>query len=172
VAAVQIAVRLGAEVVAAVRDERHRSLLLGLGAHQVVVDAGDGLHKHRAVGRVDVALDNVGAATFNAALRSLRIGGRIVVVGNITPEKVALNLGYIITHGLTIRGGSGATRRDMAELFALHEAAPLRVAIDRELPLARAEEAQRLVRAGGLSGRIVLIPGAPPPRHAPEAREP
>ncbi len=159
-AAVQIAARLGAEVVAAVRDERHRSFLLGLGAHHVVVDPGEGLHKHAAVGRVDVALDTVGAATFNGALRSLRIGGRLVVVGNIAPEKVALNLGYVITHGLTIRGGSGATRRDMAELFALHEAAPLRVAIDRELPLARAEEAQRLVRAGGLSGRVVLVPGA------------
>ncbi len=161
VAAVQIAARLGAEVIAAVRDPRHRSFLLGLGAHHVVVDPGDGLHKHATVGRVDVALDNVGAATFNSALRSLRLGGRLVVVGNITPEKVGLNLGYVITHGLTIRGGSGATRRDMAELFALHATAPFRVAIDRELPLARADEAQRLVRAGGLAGRVVLVPGEP-----------
>jgi acryloyl-coenzyme A reductase len=157
-AAVQIAARLGAEVIAAVREERHRAFLKALGAHHVVVDPGDGLHKHAAVGRVDVALDNVGAATFNAALRSLRLGGRLVVIGNITPEKVSMNLGYLITHGLTVRGGSGATRRDMAELFALHEQEPFRVAIDRVMPLAQADEAQRLVRAGGLEGRVVLAP--------------
>jgi acryloyl-coenzyme A reductase len=157
-AAVQIAARLGAEVVAAVRDERHRAFVEGLGAHQVVVDPGDGLHKHAAVGRVDVALDTVGAATFNGALRSLRLGGRLVVVGNVTAEKVAMNLGYLITHGLSVHGGSGATRRDMAELFALHQDRPFQVVVDRELPLSRAEEAQRLVRAGGLHGRVVLVP--------------
>src|SRR5262249_54509173 len=101
----------------------------------------------------------VGAATFNGALRSLRMGGRLVVVGNVTPEKVSLNLGYLITHGLGIHGGSGATRRDMADLFALQATRPFQVAIDRTLPLARAEEAQHLVRAGGLHGRIVLVPG-------------
>jgi D-arabinose 1-dehydrogenase-like Zn-dependent alcohol dehydrogenase len=157
-AAVQVAVRLGAEVVAAVRDPRHRGFLLALGAHEVVVDASGSLHKHPAVGRVDVALDTVGAATFNTALRSLRIGGRVVVVGNIVAESVSLNLGYVITHGLSIQGGSGATRADMAALFALHAAKPFRVPIDRELPLARADEAQRLVRCGGLEGRIVLRP--------------
>ena len=159
-AAVQVAARLGAEVVAVVRDERHRAFLESLGAHRVVVDPGDGFHKHPAVGRVELALDTVGAATFNAALRALRIGGRLVIVGNVTPEKVALNLGYVITYGLTIRGGSGATRRDMAELFALHEARPFKPTVARTLPLSRADEAQRLVRAGGLEGRLVLVPGA------------
>ena len=161
-AAVQIAARLGAEVVAVVRDERHRAFLEALGAHQVVVDPGGGFHKRPAVGRVEVALDTVGAPTFNAALRSLRIGGRLVVVGNITAEKVQLNLGYVITHGLTVRGGSGATREDMAELFALHAERPFRVAVDRILPLAQADQAQRLVRAGGLEGRVVLVPAPAP----------
>jgi acryloyl-coenzyme A reductase len=100
----------------------------------------------------------VGAPTFNAALRSLRLGGRLVVVGNVTPEKVSMNLGYLITHGLHVHGGSGATRRDMAEIFAMHAARPFRVPIDRVLSLAEADAAQRLVRAGGLSGRVVLVP--------------
>jgi D-arabinose 1-dehydrogenase-like Zn-dependent alcohol dehydrogenase len=158
VAAVQVAARLGAEVVAVVRDERHRAFLEALGAHRVVVDPGDGFHKHPAVGRVELALDTVGAPTFNASLRSLRIGGRLVVVGNVTADKVQLNVGYVITYGLTVRGGSGATRRDMAEVFALHEARPFRVTIAEKLPLSRADEAQRRVRAGGLEGRLVLVP--------------
>jgi D-arabinose 1-dehydrogenase-like Zn-dependent alcohol dehydrogenase len=158
VAAVQIAARLGAEVIAVVRDGRHRALVEELGAHRVVVDAGGSIHKHPDVGRVELALDTVGAPTFNAALRSLRIGGRLVFVGNVTPEKVELNLGYVITFGLTLRGGSGATRADMAALLALHQDKPFRVVVERALPLSQADEAQRLVRAGGREGRIVLVP--------------
>ena len=97
-------------------------------------------------------------STFNSALRSLRVGGRIVVVGNIVADKAALNLGYIITNGLTIVGGNGATPADMAALLALHRASPLRIPIANTLPLAHADEAQRLVRAGSLEGRIVLVP--------------
>jgi acryloyl-coenzyme A reductase len=157
--AVQIAARLGAEVIAAVRSEAHVAPLVALGAHRVVVDAGRTIHEGLGT-KVDLALDTVGAATFPSALRALRVGGRIVVVGNIVPEKVGINLGYLITLGLTIKGGSGATPREMKELFALHAEKPFAVVIDRVLPLARAEEAQRIVQAGGIRGRVVLTPSA------------
>jgi D-arabinose 1-dehydrogenase-like Zn-dependent alcohol dehydrogenase len=163
-AAVDIAARLGAEVVAVVRDERHRGWLERLGAGEVVVDAKGAFHEDARVGRVDLALDTVGSPTFHPALRSLAIGGRLVVVGNIVPERVQMNLGYVITHGLTIIGGSGATRRDMAELLALHAEAPFAAPIAAVMPLRAADEAQRRVRAGGLEGRIVLVPERDPDR--------
>ena len=158
-AAVQIAHRLGAEVVAAVRAESHVADLRALGAHEVIVDPGNTLHE-RVGGKVDLALDTVGASTFPSALRALRVGGRIVVIGNILAEKVQLNLGYIITLGLRIIGGSGATRREMADLAAMHGERPFAFQIDHVLPLAEADRAQRQVRAGGLRGRIVLRPAA------------
>ena len=158
-AAVQVARRLGAEVTAIVREEAQRAYVERLGAHRVIVDAGGSFHG--AAGGVDLALDTVGQPTFNSALRALRVGGRIVIVGNVVQEKASVNLGYVITNGLTIIGGSGAVRRDMAELLALHEAEPLLVSIDRTLPLSRADEAQKLVKRGGLSGRIVLVPEDP-----------
>jgi D-arabinose 1-dehydrogenase-like Zn-dependent alcohol dehydrogenase len=105
---------------------------------------------------VDVALDAVGAPTFLPAMHALGIGGRIVTVGNVTREKVALNLGAVITRGLAILGGSGATPEDMRGVLAMHAAEPFRFAVAHTMPLARADEAQRLVRAGGLRGRIVL----------------
>ena len=82
----------------------------------------------------------------------------MVVVGNIVPERVQLNLGALITRGLSLIGGSGATRQDMVELLALHAKKPFTVAIDRVLPLSQADAAQRFVRQGGLKGRIVLVP--------------
>lgn len=158
-AAVQVAARLGAEVVAVVRSPRHGDRLRELGAREVVVDATGDFHKHPRVGRIDLALDTVGAPTFPSALRALRVGGRMVVVGNVTAEKVGLNLGYMITFGLTVRGGSGATRAEMVEVLSLHAQRPFAIPV-RALPLARADEAQRLVRAGGLWGRVVLDPRA------------
>jgi len=155
-AAVQLGARLGAEVIAVVRDERHREHVAALGAHQVIVDSGADFHKQ--VRGIDVALDCVGQPTFNSTLRTLRIGGRVVVVGNVVAERVALNLGYVIVNALHVVGSSGATAADMAALLALARERPLQVPIADEVELARADAAQRRVRAGGLGGRIVLRP--------------
>lgn len=157
-AAVQVATRLGAKVVAVIRTPAHQRLVEELGAAAVVVDGGGSFHKRLPGGPVDVAIDCVGAPTFNAALRSLKLGGRIVAVGNVVDARVELNLGYVITHGARITGSSGATRRDMDELLSLHAQQPFRVPIHAELPLAEADRAQRLVARGGLAGRIVLVP--------------
>jgi acryloyl-coenzyme A reductase len=155
-AAIQVALRLGAQVVGVVRDERHADSLGALGIHEVVVDAGRTFHER--IGEVDFALDTVGAPTFLSALRSVRVGGRAVVVGNVVAEKVPLNLGFVITRGLTITGGSGATRTEMAAVLAMHAERPFAIAVARVFPLRRADEAQRLLRAGGVDGRFVLVP--------------
>jgi acryloyl-coenzyme A reductase len=157
-AAVQIGRRLGAEVVAVVRSERHRDFVARMGADVVVVSEGTKIHDQPEVGKVDLALDTVGAPTFASALRALRTGGRIVTVGNVVAEKVPLNLGFLITYGLSILGGTGATRRDMEGVLGLHTRQPFDFPIERELPLAAADEAQHLVRQGNLHGRIVLRP--------------
>jgi D-arabinose 1-dehydrogenase-like Zn-dependent alcohol dehydrogenase len=157
-AALQIASGLGATAIAVVRRDDDVGLVEDLGAEAVIVDDGSGFHKQLPGGPVDVAIDCVGAPTFNAALRSLVVGGRLVAVGNITGERIELNLGYIITFGLQITGSSGATRADMAALLAHHARSPLDVPIHARLPLADADRAQRLVVAGGLRGRIVLVP--------------
>jgi acryloyl-coenzyme A reductase len=158
VAAVQIAARLGATVVAVVRKAEHAGIAEAMGAKSVVVDDTGAFHKKVPGGAIDVAMDCVGSPTFNASLRSLRVGGRVVAVGNVVEARADLNLGYIITRGLQIAGSSGATRRDMAEVLALHAERPLHVPIVDALPLAEADRAQRRVLAGGLHGRIVLVP--------------
>jgi acryloyl-coenzyme A reductase len=158
-AAVQIAARMGADVVAIVRDARHEDFVRGLGAREVRFLSDGAFHERTAP--VDLALDTVGAPTFPMALRAVRLGGRMVVVGNVVAEKVGLNLGFLITRGLTLIGGSGATRADMRAVLEMHAAQPFEVHIAEVMPLSRADEAQRRVRAGGLHGRMVLVPGSP-----------
>ena len=159
-AAIQVAHRKGATVVAVVRRADDALGAHALGAALVQVDDGAGFHRRLPGGAVDVAIDCVGAPTFNAALRSLVVGGRLVAVGNVTGARVEINLGYVITNGLQVTGSSGATRADMVEVLASHAAAPFTLPIHARLPLAQAERAQRMVAAGGLRGRVVLLPGA------------
>ena len=64
-------------------------------------------------GGADIALEDVGIATFSKSLRSLRTGGRMVVIGNLKPESVELPLGLIILKGNTIKGSISSTRDDL-----------------------------------------------------------
>jgi NADPH:quinone reductase-like Zn-dependent oxidoreductase len=133
------------------------AVIARLGATAVPITRADGdqFHKKLPGGLCDIALDCVGAPTFNASLRSVKIGGTCVAIGNVVDARVELNLGWIITRGVTVLGSNGATRTDMADLLAL--GVPT-VPIHATLPLTDADRAQRLTAAGGLHGRIILLP--------------
>jgi D-arabinose 1-dehydrogenase-like Zn-dependent alcohol dehydrogenase len=154
-AAIQVVQRLRGYPIAVIRNPAQREFVQELGAESVIVDDGTGFHK-KLSDPVDIALDCVGEPTFNAALRSLAVGGRIVTIGNVREERVPVNLGYLITRGITILGSSGATRADMQAVLSLCDSLPFIVPIHARLPLERADFAQRVVREGGLSGRVVL----------------
>lgn len=159
VAGVQIAARLGARVVAQVRSERHVGLLRDLGAHEVIVVRDGRIHAASAAALgSDLALDCVGAPVFASVLRCLRVGGRVAVVGNVTEERVPVNLGQLIVMGLRVLGAGGADAADMAAVLAEHARSPFRVPLHATLPLAEAEAAQARLREGGVQGRIVLLP--------------
>lgn len=155
-AAVQIAARFASRVIAVVRREGHEERLRALGATDVLVSPDNRFHKEAP--DADLVLECVGEPTFNASLRSLRVGGRVAVVGNVTPDRAQLNLGFVVTMGMRILGPGGANRADMAALLAEHARVPFRSIVAQELPLERADEAQRRLKAGGLRGRIVLRP--------------
>ena len=153
---VQVAAQMGAHVTALVRNPAQVEFVEGLGADVVVVnDTGD-FHKDPAVSPVDLVLEAVGAPTFNASLRSLRTGGRMSVVGNVTTERVPLNLGQLVVRGIRVSGPGGATPDDAAALTRAYREGVFRVPVHAEFPLEEADQAMRLVRSGGLRGRVVL----------------
>jgi D-arabinose 1-dehydrogenase-like Zn-dependent alcohol dehydrogenase len=154
-AAIEIAARMGARVVAVIRDEGRRDYVASLGASTVVVDQGDGFHKVPETANADLVLDCVGEPTLNASLRCLRLGGTVVAIGNITQERLSLNVGLVIVKALRIIGSSGANPRDMADLLVLRGRHPFAMTVE-ELPLTEAEAAHRRLREGGVPGRLVL----------------
>ena len=155
-AAIQIASALGAHPVAVVRGPGHEAFLHTLGAEEVVVSDDARFHKDERCDDIDLALECVGSPTFNAALRTVRFGGRLVVLGNVDPTPVSLNLGRLIIFAVSLLAGGGATRTDMAAVLAQNRITPFHMPVARRFPLHEADAAQRFVKAGGLEGRVVL----------------
>jgi acryloyl-coenzyme A reductase len=159
--ALQVAKILGARVVAVTSSEAKVEPLRALGADDVLVAPDGNFHKQalaRTGGGADVALELVGAPTFNSSLRSLRLGGRLAVVGNVTTSPVELNPGYLILRELAVEGSSSATRAELAEVLAWAAAGKLRPIIAERLPLERAREAQERLARKGVVGRVVVTP--------------
>jgi NADPH2:quinone reductase len=94
-AAVELGQRLGARVIALASSEEKRALCLAKGAAAALDAAPEGMRERvrEAVAAVDVVLDPVGGAATEAALRTLRYGGRHVVVGFAAGEipRIATN---------------------------------------------------------------------------------
>lgn len=159
--AVQIARRMGARVIAITGSSHKADWLRRIGADEVVVTNGKPFHervRELTGGGVHVALELTGSATFTPALRSLRRGGRLVMVGNIMTERVSLNPGALILFGQHVIGTHGYSSSDLEDCFALIEQGALVMHIDRTLPLAQAADAHRLLQERGAMGRVILTP--------------
>jgi NADPH:quinone reductase-like Zn-dependent oxidoreductase len=160
--AIQIAKLAGATVIAGTSaPEEKGDLLRRLGADHVVSTADARFHESvNAVSRggVDVVLELTGSATFSGALRSLRARGRMIIVGNIRTEKVAVNPGGLILRSLRIGGSHGYTGRDLEDCFAWMKAGRLEMVVNRTLPLAEARAAHELLEGRNAPGRLVLVP--------------
>lgn len=157
-AAIQLARAMGARVIAATTSPAKVEALRGLGAEEVIVAKDGRFHEEllARTGPVDVALELTGRITFPSALRSLRRGGRIVVVGNIDVGKVEVNLGAVILHGHEILGSASCTHRDVTDVAELVREGKLAPVIDRVIGLEGAADAHRVLAERGVVGRIVM----------------
>jgi acryloyl-coenzyme A reductase len=161
--AIQIAKRAGARVIAVTGNPQKVSAIRTAGADEVVIASGD---FHQQVldlsdGGVEVALELVGRATFTSAMKSLRRRGRLVLIGNVTLDRITFNPGALILFGTKILGSRGYSPLDLETCFRMMTRGELRMVIDRELPLDSAADAHRLLAERGVCGRIVLVPAGP-----------
>jgi D-arabinose 1-dehydrogenase-like Zn-dependent alcohol dehydrogenase len=157
--ALQVAKILGARVIAVTSNPQKEPALRKYGADEVVVAEGE---FHKKIGPVaQVALELVGAPTFNSSLRSLAFGGRLVVVGNVTASRVELNPGYCITRELSVHGSSSATRAELAEVLSWAASGRLQPVIAERLQLSEARRAQERLLERQVVGRQVLLCQSP-----------
>jgi NADPH:quinone reductase-like Zn-dependent oxidoreductase len=161
-AAIQLAQRMGARVIATAGSERKLELALELGAEFAVSNRDPGwTDAVRAVtgGRgVDMVFDHVGPALFDASIKCLRPGGRLVFCGTTTGADATFSLPYAYQFGLRILGSDTYSRAEFARMLDSYWASDFQAVVDVELPLTDLPAAQDRLDANDVIGKIVLHP--------------
>jgi acryloyl-coenzyme A reductase len=157
--AVQLARAMGARVIAVTRSEV-KAKVLGKFADDVIVGSGFSEEvKRRFNGGVDVVVEAVGTPTIGESIRSLRAGGRLLLIGNVNPDETyQLRLGYTILKDIMILGNAAANRSDVASVFGIVKARPIEPVVAAKYPLREFAEALRMLESGSRIGKVLLVP--------------
>ncbi len=105
---------------------------------------------------VDVAIEHIGPDVWDSCLMSLAKGGRLITCGATTGGDVKLNLRYVFSRQLTIKGSYMGTRAELVKVLELMGQGRLISVIDRTFPLQEARAAQELMISRKFFGKIVL----------------
>jgi acryloyl-coenzyme A reductase len=161
--AVQLARLAGAYVVAQTTSPSKAERIQALGAHAVIVhergeDFSGAVKKATAGQGVDVAIDNVGSQLFEPIRRSMGIGGRWILIGQLTGQFVPFNPAQLFLKNISMLSATSTTRKQLEDCLALVARGAVKPIISMILPLEKAAEAHELVEAGKVAGRVVLRP--------------
>jgi NADPH2:quinone reductase len=166
---VQLAKLRGARVVATAGSAAKAALARERGADEVVLyrdtDFREAVLQFTHGRGVDVAYDSVGRDTVARSIRSVRRRGLCVLYGAssgsveaVSPLELAEAGSVFFTrpHLADYLHDAAEVTLRTRDLFAAVLAGRLQVALDRELPLARAAEAHQLLEARATSGKVLL----------------
>ncbi len=161
-AAVQIAMLIGAEVIATSGFEWKLERLKEIGVRYVINHDKEDIHKKvmefTSGEGVDVVLEQVGSATFSTSLRCLRRGGRLVTMATTTGGDVEMNLRDIFSRNLTIRGVYLGSRGDLMKVVKLVSEGKIKAIIDASYSLERVAEAHKKMESRNIFGKILMKP--------------
>jgi len=161
-AAVQIAKLAGATVYATVGSQRKEARANTLGADAVInyqrEDVAARLHALTDQQGVDVVFEHIGPQTWEASVRVLKKGGRLVTCGATTGPSVPLDLRYVFSRQLTLFGSMMGTRHELETVTRLVGQRRLRPIVDTVFPLREARAAQERLLARDVFGKLILTP--------------
>jgi putative PIG3 family NAD(P)H quinone oxidoreductase len=170
IAAVELAVAIGARALGTSRTEEKLTRARQLGLHEgVVVGSAPFAPRILALtgGRgVDVVVELVGGSYLAQDLDCLAPRGRVVVVGTLGGAKADLDLHALMLKRAEIRGTVlaarpveekiTAIRRFERHVVPLLERRAVRPVIDCVMPLERAADAHRVIEKNAAFGKVVL----------------
>jgi NADPH:quinone reductase-like Zn-dependent oxidoreductase len=162
-AAIQIARLLRARVFTTVGSSQKAERVRALGADEVILyreaDVAAEVRRLTAKRGVDVILDHVGQDTWEANLRSLARGGRLVVCGATSGHEVPTNLRLLFFKNLSLLGSTMGSKSELLRVLALVQQGQLRAVVDRVLPLSQVARAHELLESRSVVGKVVLTLG-------------
>ncbi len=102
--------------------------------------------------------EHIGPTTWEASLRVLVKGGRLVTCGATSGPTVTLDLRYVFSRHLSVLGSLMGTHRELTMLMPLLAERQLCPIVDTVFPLEHARAAQERMAARDLFGKLVLTP--------------
>jgi NADPH:quinone reductase-like Zn-dependent oxidoreductase len=164
-AALQLAKLAGARVLVTSRDPAKLERALALGADAAIDGRGDIVKQVMVAtgGRgVDVVIENVGAAVWSSALKSLVRGGRLVTCGATTGDQPPADIRRIFIRQLQILGSTMGSLGEFGDLLSLVQRSGLQPVIDSEFALDDVHGALDRLESGAQFGKVVIHIGAQP----------
>ncbi len=166
-AAIQMAKALGARVIGVASSEKKAEVARAAGADEVVgVEGFKEAAKELTGGRgVDVVVDPVGGDRFADSLRSLAVGGRLLVIGFTAGEIPTVKVNRLLLNNVEVVGvwwGAYWLRdpsylaRQWSELMALLPTGHIDPPIGGIFPLEQAADALNEIASRRATGKILL----------------
>jgi NADPH:quinone reductase-like Zn-dependent oxidoreductase len=159
-AAIQIAKRIGARVIATTGGAEKAARARALGADHVIdYTAQDFVAECKRLTDkkgVDLVIEHVGGTVFEKSILAAAWGGRIVTCGATTGFNASFDLRQIFFRQVEVLGSTMGSKGDLFEILELVARNELKPVVDRVLPLWEAPEAHRLLEARKVFGKIVL----------------
>jgi NADPH:quinone reductase-like Zn-dependent oxidoreductase len=159
-AGLQLAKAMGARVIVTSREQDKCDRALALGADAAICSRTHDVAREvmRLTGKrgVDVVFENVGAAVWDSALKSLVRGGRIVTCGATSGDQPGADLRRVFIRQLQIHGstlGNLAELQDLVRFCAQHRLKPV---FDRVFALGEAHAALTRLASGEQFGKLAL----------------
>src|SRR3954453_7162157 len=163
-ASIQVAKGLGARTIEVVSNDEKEKMARAAGADEVV--RADGFKDAvKELGGADLVIDPVGGDRFTDSLRSLKEGGRLVVVGFTAGSIPEVKVNRLLLNNTEVIGaGWGAyvmpkpevTRQIGAEIERLIQAGFVNPPVGARFPMEQAAEALKLIDGRGATGKVVL----------------
>jgi NADPH:quinone reductase-like Zn-dependent oxidoreductase len=161
-AALQIARHLGATVIVTSSAERKLAKARELGAGTTFNHAdlspdeiAREVRKLTGAG-VDVVVDSVGEKTWDASLKALKPGGRLVTCGATSGPMVSLDIRRLFWFQWSILGSTMGSRAEFAEVMKLGNAGKLWPVVDSVVPLELGAAAYERMARGEQLGKLVI----------------
>jgi len=169
VAAIQLAKRAGATVLATASSDERLERLKPLGADHGInyrrEDVAKSVMKLTNKKGVDLVVDPVGGATLQSSIMSLAYRGRISMVGAAGREAMTVDVSPLMAGNRSLTGvflgAEIATDRAHNMIQRLVEEAArgeFKVVIDRTFPLSQAAAAHAYIESRQAVGRVLLVP--------------
>ena len=166
-ATLQVAKAWGARTIGVVSSDAKEHVARDAGADEVVRSDGPWKDQVKELtdGGADLVLDPVGGDRFTDSLRSLREGGRVVVVGftggsipEVRVNRLLLNNTEVIGAGwgASVIGWPERTERIGRAIEGMIEAGQVKPVVGARFPLDRAADALTLLDQRGATGKVVL----------------